>query len=202
MQLKKPNFVYMVYRTVGAVNAPGRETSMKIVVKDKYSMVSLITMIAPSPGWFVGLDSYDLCGSDGRWKDTVIMDLLPWDAGTDSGTSFQSSDIPTIPSDVIKRITSNSNTQMGPDADKAFARVSLARSSTISTMAATAATVVTAATASPSSASVISITTTTQTFQTTTPTNGAISVQHDCRNASLFVFIVALIRAFFKEFAY
>ena len=23
MQLKKPNFVYMVYRTVGAVNAPG-----------------------------------------------------------------------------------------------------------------------------------------------------------------------------------
>ena len=103
------------------------------------------------------------------------MDLLPWDAGTDSGTSFQSSDIPTIPSDVIKRITSNSNAQMGADADKAFARVSLARSSTISTMAATAATVVTAATASPSSTSVISITTTTQTFQTTTPTNGAIS---------------------------
>ena len=34
MQLKKPNFVYMVYRTVGAVNAPGGETSMKIVVKD------------------------------------------------------------------------------------------------------------------------------------------------------------------------
>ena len=193
MQLKKPNFVYMVYRTVGAVNAPGGETSMKIVVKDKYSMVSLITMIAPSPDWFVGVDSYDLCGSNGRWKDSVIMDLLPWDAGTDSGTSFQSSDIPTIPSDVIKRITSNSNTQMGPDADKAFARVSLARSSTISTMAATA---------SPSLASVISIATTTQTFQTTTPTNGAISVQHDCRNASLFVFIVALIRAFFKEFAY
>ena len=49
VQLKKPNFVYMVYRTVGAVNAPGGETSMKIVVKDKYSMVSLITMIAPSP---------------------------------------------------------------------------------------------------------------------------------------------------------
>ena len=167
-------------------------------------MVSLITMIAPSPGWFVGVDSYDLCGSDGRWKDTVIMDLLPWNAGTNSGTSFQSSDIPTIPSDVIKRITSSSNTQMGAGADKTLARVSLPRSSTISTMAATAARVVTAATASPSSASdsVISITTTTQTFQTTTPTNGAIFVQHDCPNASLFVFIVALIRAFFKEFAY
>lgn len=57
MQLKKPNFVYMVYRTVGAVNVRGGETSMKTVVKDKYSMVSLITMIALSPDWFVGVDS-------------------------------------------------------------------------------------------------------------------------------------------------
>ena len=47
----------MVYRTVGAVNVRGGETSMKIVVKDKYSMVSLITMIALSPDWFVGVDS-------------------------------------------------------------------------------------------------------------------------------------------------
>ena len=206
MQLKKPNFVTWSIEQSAPLTLPGGggETSMKIVVKDKYSMVSLITMIAPSAGWFVGVDSYDLCGSDGRWKDTAIMDLLPWNTGTDSGTSFQSSDIPTIPSDVIKRITSRSNTQMGAGADKTFARVSLPRSSTISTMAATAARVVTAATASPSSASdsVISITTTTQTFQTTTPTNGAIFVQHDCPNASLFVFIVALIRAFFKEFAY
>lgn len=194
MHLKMPNFVYMVYRTVGAVNTPG-ETSMKIMVKDKYSTVSLITMIAPSPDWFVGVDSLDLCSYDGRWRGTVIMDLLPWDAGTDNETNFQSSDMPTFPYDVIKRITPSSNTQMEADADKAFARVTLARSATIST---------TAATAAPSSASVISITTTTRTFQTTTPKNGATSVQNDCRNAtaSLFVLSSALIRAFLKEFAY
>ena len=125
MTMKKDGFVSNVYKTA-KVDTPGSSTSMKIMVKNMYSMVSLITMIAPSPDWFVGVDSYDLCGTNG-WKETMTMDLLPWDAGTDSGENFGSRDMPTTPVDVIRRITSSSMTQMDADADKAFATVTFTR---------------------------------------------------------------------------
>ena len=125
MMMKKPGFVSNVY-TTGAVSTPNGYNSTKIMVQNMYSMVSLISMIAPSPDWFVGVDSYDLCGMNG-WKENVTMDLLPWDAGTDSGRSFTTEDMATNPVDVIKRITSSSDTQMGADADNAFATVTFTR---------------------------------------------------------------------------
>ena len=117
----KPNYVHKAYKADATVSSPGTKTIM-ITVKDKHSLVSLISMIAPSPDWFVGLDSYDLCGSSG-WEDNVMKDLLPWDAGTDSGMGFTSSNSKTMPYDVIKRITPSSNTIMMADAGKPFAKV-------------------------------------------------------------------------------
>ena len=130
--MKKPNFVFNAYKGAGPFNSPGNDAIM-ITVKDKYSMISLITMIAPSPDWFVGVDSYDLCASDGKWKDNVKIDLLPWDAGTDSGFSFKSADSATVPVDVITRITPNSNTVMKTDASKPFARLTLKKFVSITT---------------------------------------------------------------------
>ena len=131
MNMKKPGFVSNVYKT-GAVSTPGGNASEKIMVQNMYSMVSLISMIAPSPDWFVGVDSYDLCGPNG-WKEMMTMDLRPWDAGTDSGRNFTSEDMATNPVDVIKRITSSSDTQMGADADKVFATVTFTRGEMITT---------------------------------------------------------------------
>ena len=125
MMMKKPGFVSNVY-TTGAVSTPNGYNSTKIMVQNMYSMVSLISMIAPSPDWFVGVDSYDLCGPNG-WEEMMTMNLLPWDAGTDSGRNFTSEDMATNPVDVIKRITSSSDTQMGADADNAFATVTFTR---------------------------------------------------------------------------
>ena len=43
--------------------------------------VSIITMLAPSPDWFIGIDSLDLCNS-GKWRKSVNVAMLPpWDAG-------------------------------------------------------------------------------------------------------------------------
>ena len=125
MMMKKPGFVSNVY-TTGAVSTPGGYNSTKIMVQSMYSMVSLISMIAPSPDWFVGVDSYDLCGTNG-WKEMMKMDLLAWDAGTDSGRNFTSVDMATNPVDVIMRITSSSDTQMGADANNVFATVTFTR---------------------------------------------------------------------------
>jgi hypothetical protein len=37
--------------------------------------VSLISRIVPSPDWFVGISSYDLCSS-GRWVDHVMIEVI------------------------------------------------------------------------------------------------------------------------------
>ena len=107
---------------------PGTGTrEMMITVKDMYSMVSVISMLGPSPDWFVGVDSYDLCGSDG-WKDSYMRELPAWDAGTDSGTDFNSADMATMPQDVIRQITKDSDTVLkGNDAIPAFAKITFTK---------------------------------------------------------------------------
>lgn len=120
---QKTGFVYMAYKAPGSINSPTGMWSMMISAKDMYSKVSLITMIAPSPDWFVGVDSYDLCGADGKWKESGMMELPAWDAGTDSGMNFASDNSPTMPYDVITQITSSSNTVIRDDANKPFAKV-------------------------------------------------------------------------------
>ena len=125
MMMKKPGFVSNVYKT-GGVSTPGGYTSTKIMVQNMYSMVSLITMIAPSPDWFVGVDSYDLCGMNG-WKETVTMDLLPWDAGTEDGLTYKLDNTETNPVDVIMRITTDSNSDIGKHANVTFATVTFTR---------------------------------------------------------------------------
>lgn len=120
---KKPGFVYMAYKASGPIDSPAGMWSMMFSAKDMYSKVSLISMLAPSPDWFVGVDSYDLCGADGKWKESGMMDLPAWDAGTDSGMKFASADSSTMPYDVITQITSSSDTEIRDDANKPFAKV-------------------------------------------------------------------------------
>ena len=131
MMMKKPGFVSNVYKT-GMVSTPGGYSSTKIMVQNMYSMVSLITMIAPSPDWFVGVDSYDLCGMDG-WKEKVTMDLLPWDAGTENGQTYSFNNAATMPVDVIMRIIPNSNSEIGAHANITFATVTFTRGEMITT---------------------------------------------------------------------
>ena len=130
--MKKPGFVSNVYKT-GTISTPGGYTSTKIMVQNMYSMVSLITMIAPSPDWFVGVDSYDLCGING-WKEKVTMDLLPWDAGTENGQTYSLNNRATDPVDVIMPIISNSNSDIGQHANITFATVTFTRGEMITTM--------------------------------------------------------------------
>ena len=125
LMMRKPGFVSNVYKT-GLVSTPDGYTSTKIMVQNMYSMVSLITMIAPSPDWFVGVDSYDLCGMNG-WKEKVTMDLLPWDAGTENGQTYSLNNIATDPVDVIMRIIQGSNSDIGAHANVAFATVTFTR---------------------------------------------------------------------------
>lgn len=65
--------------------------------------MSFVVRIVPSPDWFVGVDSLDLCDGD-RWREQVAVDLYPYDAGTDSGFTFSSPNFATIPQDTVTEV--------------------------------------------------------------------------------------------------
>lgn len=52
-------------------------------------ITSFLTMLGPSPDWNVGLTAEDLCTKECGWVQKVVQDLIPWDAGTDSGVTYE-----------------------------------------------------------------------------------------------------------------
>lgn len=47
-----------------------------------------IVVAGPSPDWVVGVDSLNLCQKDCTWVEHKVVDLFPYDAGTDNGISY------------------------------------------------------------------------------------------------------------------
>ena len=82
--------------------SPGTATA-EFDISQSHPLVTLVSMVAPSPDWFAGSQSLPLF-ENGQWVADRSMDLLPWDAGTDSGMSFSSPDLATIPRAPISRI--------------------------------------------------------------------------------------------------
>jgi hypothetical protein len=87
-------------------NLPGSpgSTQLEFEVSREFPLVTLVTMIAPSPDWFVGVSALSLF-ENGDWVGEKEVALAPWDAGTDSGASFTSADRPSRPRQPISRIT-------------------------------------------------------------------------------------------------
>lgn len=87
----------------GIGTSPG-SVSLTFNVSQADPMVSLVTMIAPSPDWFVGVDSLNL-RNNGQWQETVTIDLHAYDAGTDSGNSYTASNQASNPPEAISVIS-------------------------------------------------------------------------------------------------
>lgn len=79
----------------GGINSPG-STSLTVDVSQQFPLVTLVTMVAPSPDWFVGVHGLDLRNAAG-WKNQLTLDLYAYDAGTEQGTGFSLSNPDTVP---------------------------------------------------------------------------------------------------------
>ncbi len=66
-------------------------------------MLTVISMLAPSPNWFVGVSGLNLWQGT-AWADSLTIELHLYDAGTDSGTSYGSVNQVTNPPVGIFRI--------------------------------------------------------------------------------------------------
>ena len=75
--------------------SPG-SASASFDIHQSHPLVSLITMVAPSPDWFIGVHDLPLF-DNGRWVEEVEVIIFPYDAGTDSGLTYTSSNVATIP---------------------------------------------------------------------------------------------------------
>lgn len=72
----------------GGTNSPG-SVSVSFTADQNYPMLTLVTMLAPSPDWFVGVHDVPLF-EQGWWVPERVVDLYTYDAGTDLGTDYVS----------------------------------------------------------------------------------------------------------------
>ena len=89
-----------VVGTDGFITAEETNTFL-IDVDSAYPLLSLLTMIAPSPDWFVGVHDLSLVDSEGGWIPQIVLDLNSYDAGTEDGTGLSLNNPPTNPQGVI-----------------------------------------------------------------------------------------------------
>lgn len=80
-------------------------TTTNFRVDRKRPMISVASMFGPSPDWVVGVSKLNLCRKDCSWTKSEIIDLYPWDAGTDNGISYMSPNSETTPREKMKPIT-------------------------------------------------------------------------------------------------
>ena len=90
--------------TIPAPDIGSSSTQTGVVFTSDHPRLTLTSMIAPTPDWFVGVSGLSLLDSSGNWRDSVTVDLYPWDAGTEDGTGFSLTNDPTDPQGVIASI--------------------------------------------------------------------------------------------------
>ena len=90
--------------TFGAPSVTGTRTHTGVTFTSDHPRITLTSMIAPSPDWFVGVSGRSLLNSSGNWLDSLTVNLYPWDAGTENGTEFSLSNPSTNPRGVITSI--------------------------------------------------------------------------------------------------
>ncbi|MSU64469.1 MAG: DNRLRE domain-containing protein [Pedosphaera sp.] len=107
----------------GSIGPTGSST-ITFTIRREMPLVTLVTMIAPSPDWFTGVHGLPLL-ENGQWVagKEVILDL--YDSGTDSGLNYNSLDADTQPRERIRKITDFPalvNGQLAPFAKMSFKR--------------------------------------------------------------------------------
>jgi len=80
----------------GGINSSPGEVSIEFNIASSHSFVSVVSMLAPSPDWFIAVSNTNLIENN-EWvtSKTIAVDI--YDSGTDNGSTFRSPDEPTLP---------------------------------------------------------------------------------------------------------
>lgn len=83
-------------------DSPGMDIKL-FGLEQSHPYISIVSMIAPSPDWFVGLNNLKLY-DNGSWVQFMEVDAVAYDAGTDSGNTYAAANSPTSPRQNITKI--------------------------------------------------------------------------------------------------
>lgn len=85
--------VAAIISAAGLSSTPGSVQAAPFTTDRQHPYVTLVSMIAPSPDWFVGVSALSLLDENGNWRDNVQVTLYPYDAGSDDGSDYRSADL-------------------------------------------------------------------------------------------------------------
>ena len=106
-----------VVRAGSAFISPTATVSGTFTANSSHPLVSVLSMVAPTPDWFVGVSNLRLY--DNGWQNRVV-DLYPYDAGTEEGSGWSLSNAATSPQGVITSIRNTGRFRGNPIARLSF----------------------------------------------------------------------------------
>lgn len=89
----------------GVGTSPGT-TSIEFDVSRDYPEISVTSMLAPSPDWFIGLHNYSLIADD-EFIESATIELSLYDSGSDNGVRYTSANDATDPLAPIATVLSD-----------------------------------------------------------------------------------------------
>ena len=105
--------------------SPGSVRIRNVEVSLDDPLITLVSMIAPSPDWFAGVTGVSLLNGVGQWTESRQVILFPLDAGSDSGTSYTASNANTAPKEPITSLRG-----LGPFSEAPVATLTITRTDT------------------------------------------------------------------------
>ena len=105
------------------IGSPGAATIPRVVVRRDHPLVTLVTMIAPSPDWFVGVSGRSLQDESGEWLEELEVTLYPYDAGTDDGATYTSANADSSPQQPIRSLRGEAPFSDAPIGTFTFTRI-------------------------------------------------------------------------------
>ena len=109
-----------VLRKESGSGATDSSTFESVVLTADHPHITLLSMIAPSPDWFVGVFGLSLLDAEGGWVEALTVDLHPWDAGTEEGDEFSFDNAATVPQGTITSLRGASMFSDAPMATLTF----------------------------------------------------------------------------------
>ena len=100
--------------------SPTTSKTLTATLTTEHPRITLVTMVAPSPDWFVGVSGLPLLDDQGRWLRAHEVHLYPWDAGTEDGGEFSLDNLATTPQGTIESIRGTGKFSTEPIASLSF----------------------------------------------------------------------------------
>ena len=89
----------------GGISGNATSVTMTFEACQAFSLLTLVSMVAPSHDWFVAVNSLPLFNNN-TWLQNQTIQLKVYDAGSDSGRHFSSANLATTPLEKITLLTS------------------------------------------------------------------------------------------------